>query len=135
MQSGRLRFSAGRRAVQAIRDQNQGMYWYIARRGRRCRKLKTRMLPSCVARDGIKFSPHTPFVTPRPNPHWTRAHFQPKSFDVAFVQCGHSPSHQRVPFAFVARARSVWIRPPKSLLPRLNLPLIATRNHKGSPCA
>ena len=51
----------------------------------------------------------------RPNPHRTLAHkFECKSFDVACVQCGYSPSHQQVPFvpfAFVAHARPVWMKP------------------------
>ncbi len=49
-----------------------------------------------------------------PNPHWMRARKNKcKSFDVACMQCGHSHSHQQVPFAWVARARArpVWIRP------------------------
>ncbi len=37
--------------------------------------------------------------------------FQRKSFDVACVQCGHSHSAEQVPFACVAHARPVWIRP------------------------
>ena len=37
--------------------------------------------------------------------------FQRKSFDVACVQCGHSHSHEQVPFAYVAPARPVWFRP------------------------
>ncbi len=54
---------------------------------------------------------------PRPHPHRTRAHkFERKSFDdVAFVQCGHSNSHQQVSFAGVARARPVWMKPKGNL--------------------
>ncbi len=40
-----------------------------------------------------------------------RAQIQRKSFDVACLQCGHSNSHQQVPFACVARVRPVWMRP------------------------
>ncbi len=51
-------------------------------------------------------------VVLRPNPH--RMHTRKLdrfSFDVACVQCGYSHSHQQVPFACVARARPVWMRP------------------------
>ncbi len=37
--------------------------------------------------------------------------FECKSFDAACEQCGHPHSHQQVPFACVARARPVWMRP------------------------
>ena len=37
--------------------------------------------------------------------------FDSKSFDVGCVQCGYSHSHQQVPFACVAQACPVWMRP------------------------
>ncbi len=47
----------------------------------------------------------------RPHPHRTPARkFERKSFDVACVQCGHSHSHQQVPFSRDVRTRSVWMR-------------------------
>ncbi len=54
----------------------------------------------------------------RTNPRWTRARkFAANSFDVACVQCEHSHSQQKVPFASargvaLARVRPVWIEPP-----------------------
>ena len=47
--------------------------------------------------------------------YWGQIHtgrarkFECKSFGFACVQCEHSHSHQQVPFACAARARSVWI--------------------------
>ncbi len=68
-----------------------------------CNCFRSRMCLIQVQKDGKL----------RPNPHWTRARkFQRKSFDVGCVQCGHSHSYQRVPFACVARARPVWMRLP-----------------------
>ncbi len=40
----------------------------------------------------------------------------------------HSHSHQRVPFACIARARPVWIW-PKMFLPKPKLPLYTRKNH------